>query len=282
VKIAILGRGKQGMKHLRAFQTLPAVERVLTADIDPARAGELDPDAAIDAADGVVIATPTTTHDGLLRRALDAGKPVLCEKPLVAPVAECNPAARIAYLYRMAPEIAAARRRILSGELGAIRTAAFRIAATGGQAAWKHRRAEGGGALNELASHMIDLALWFFGDIESATLLDSTCRLPRRTIAGREEACDAEDHVTFRLDFRSGVIATIEADFAAPRFAQELTIEGAHNSLRASILSAGDLDLYAMQAQAFLDAIAAPEAANPLCTLREAASTARILDELRR
>jgi len=98
-----------------------------------------------------------------------------------------------------------------------------------------------------------------------------------------------------RLRCRSAVV-TIEADFAAPRFAQWLAIEGEHGTVHASIdpaypsrrrvggferrLEGSDTDLYLAQARAFLDAVAAPDRPNPICTLREASATARILTSL--
>ena len=47
----------------------------------------------------------------------------------------------------------------------------FRLGRRGSHKAWKHRAQTGGGAANEMLVHMLDLALWYFGEPESATRL---------------------------------------------------------------------------------------------------------------
>ncbi|MGH6981395.1 MAG: Gfo/Idh/MocA family protein, partial [Stellaceae bacterium] len=129
MKIAVIGCGKQGRRHLAAFKDLPGVTGLVAADADPARARSLALDTgaaatSVEAAltDGgvgaAVIATPTLTHLALTRRAIDSGKHVLCEKPfgadataarrLAAGAAAAALIGRVGYLYRFAPAIAEA------------------------------------------------------------------------------------------------------------------------------------------------------------------------------
>ncbi len=101
-RIGIIGAGIMGADHaltLHRFVSGATVE--LVADLDATRAGAAadavgarsttDPLAVIaDAAvDAVVIASHDSTHAALVRACLDAGKPVLCEKPLAPTLAEC-------------------------------------------------------------------------------------------------------------------------------------------------------------------------------------------------
>lgn len=238
MKIAVIGCGKQGRRHLAALAGSPGVTGLVAADRDPARvraapaAAVAIDDAFVDPSiDAVVIATPTTVHGPLARRAIAAGKHFLCEKPFGADAAQARALARAAataglvgrvgYLYRFAPAIVAARAAV--ADLGTVQAARFAIAAPGNHAAWKHRRAEGGGAINELASHMVDLAIWFFGATRDCSVLEKSPRRDRRIIGGTSVPADAEDRVVLRL----GDGITIDADFAAPRFAQSIEIRGA-------------------------------------------------------
>src|SRR5436309_9493230 len=93
-RIGIAGVGRIGAMHAANVAALDAVEQVLLFDPVPGRAAQaaaaLDGAVAVDtveellAADGVLIATPTDTHPELVRRAIAADTPVLCEKPLAA------------------------------------------------------------------------------------------------------------------------------------------------------------------------------------------------------
>lgn len=93
VKVAVIGYGYWGPNLVRNFQENPAAEVVAIADLSEDRLALArkrfpfvdvhdDIDAAIGAADAVVLATPVTTHRPLATRALRAGKHVWCEKPL--------------------------------------------------------------------------------------------------------------------------------------------------------------------------------------------------------
>jgi predicted dehydrogenase len=324
VKLAAIGCGKQGARHLEAFARLGEIDELAVFDLDQSRAeaaagrfaarryGRLDEVFADDAVAAIIIATPTPSHAPLIRRAIAARKHVLCEKPLgpagdglAAEAERAGVAARIGYLYRFAPAIAAARRIVAVGEqsaLGKILSARFRIAGPGSHAAWKHRRAEGGGAGNELASHMIDLALWFFGPAEGWQIAIRERRDARRRIDGADVTADAEDRIVAPLKMRSGLAVAIEADFLAPRFSQALELRGENGVLHASIDPAAEsfmrldapraghargvhplanpaTDLYLLQARAFVATIADP-AASEACTLGQAAAVSALIEAL--
>ncbi|PCI40772.1 MAG: oxidoreductase [Elusimicrobia bacterium] len=95
IRVAVLGYGHWGPHHLRVFNTIPHSEVLRVADMDSKRleqakkvaphvqgtkaASEIFSNPEIDA---VIIATPTTTHFELAKKALKAKKHLLCEKPL--------------------------------------------------------------------------------------------------------------------------------------------------------------------------------------------------------
>ena len=96
-KIAVLGAGYWGINHVRNYNELGALAAVcdtsrgsldeIAARYPGVRAEpDLDRVLADESIDGVVIATPAETHYTLARRAIDAGKHVLVEKPLALDV----------------------------------------------------------------------------------------------------------------------------------------------------------------------------------------------------
>jgi myo-inositol 2-dehydrogenase / D-chiro-inositol 1-dehydrogenase len=263
VRIALLGCGRQGTKHLASLRKCSGVE-VSLADKQPelaraladregvrwvAEVDEVFADAGISAVD---VCVPTPLHAPLIRRALAAGKDFFCEKPLCETAAEARQLMDLArhggrvgvvgYVYRHAPSLQAARAILGAGGdgrtspvLGTISVALMRIGGRGSAAVWKHRRAEGGGAINEMLVHMVDLAVWFFGPLEAGELLIDEVLRRRRVIAGRSEEVDAEDFVLARFTSRSGVPIIIQADLLTPSFSQTVEIQGDNGTLMTSI-----------------------------------------------
>jgi predicted dehydrogenase len=103
LRVALFGAGYWGPNYARVVTELPDVTLVTVCDASPdalsfiesrVPGARLTTDAAdvFDAPDidAAIIATPTVTHRDLARAALEAGKDVLCEKPLAATVAACD------------------------------------------------------------------------------------------------------------------------------------------------------------------------------------------------
>jgi predicted dehydrogenase len=101
LRLGLIGCGHWGPNYLRVFQQLPGAEMHMAADLNAGRrealqqqfpAVEFRADAAAilnhPALDAVVIATPASGHYPLVKQALEAGKHVLCEKPLTLNAAE--------------------------------------------------------------------------------------------------------------------------------------------------------------------------------------------------
>lgn len=116
MRIGVIGFGQWGPNHVRNFTQQEGCEVVRVCDGSDARlqaaakflrgvsttknAAEVTNAPDIDV---VVVATPTVTHYGLVKAALEAGKDVLCEKPLAQTAAQCRELA----------DLAAAKGRIL-------------------------------------------------------------------------------------------------------------------------------------------------------------------------
>jgi myo-inositol 2-dehydrogenase/D-chiro-inositol 1-dehydrogenase len=97
IDLALIGAGRMGRTHARSFVRCEEARLVAVCDPVPGAAENAAPDGAaaytsVDevladpAVAGVLIAAPTQLHDGLVERALVAGKHVLCEKPLTLDV----------------------------------------------------------------------------------------------------------------------------------------------------------------------------------------------------
>src|SRR5258708_3808030 len=103
VRVVVAGSGI-GAQHVRAFRALPDLfEVVAICDIDPERARALAEEHAIpelltdfetairrNDVDIIDICTPPNLHFGQIRAAIEAGKQVICEKPIVGSLAELD------------------------------------------------------------------------------------------------------------------------------------------------------------------------------------------------
>jgi len=103
IGVAVLGCGYWGMNYVRVFSELPEARVLAVCDQQVGRLQEVgrrfpgvilttDIEHALGVAgvEAVVICTPATTHFEVARRALEAGKHVLVEKPLATSAADCD------------------------------------------------------------------------------------------------------------------------------------------------------------------------------------------------
>jgi predicted dehydrogenase len=139
VRLAVVGCGYWGAKHLRVVSALPDVTGVVVVEPDARRrqnalqsfpniAVAEDLASVLDSVDGVVIATPPETHTDLGLMAIRAGKAVLIEKPLAATlalsrvlVAEAEKhrvPLMVGHTFEFNPAVIELRRRMDAGDLG--------------------------------------------------------------------------------------------------------------------------------------------------------------------
>lgn len=256
MKIGIIGCGKQAVKHIEGFRA-NGVDDFVCYDLNPMAARAFaeknrtqqaetldqlfdDPDVrAID------ICTPVSSHFELARRSINSGRPFFCEKPLTASLdedrqllamsVEANVCGMVGYIYRFVPALELGKAVCDAGAIGNAHSAIFRVGGRGSHMAWKHQKASGGGALNEMAVHMIDLAYWYFGEMETVQLFDIDRRQSRRKIGGQFVDCDAEDWIVAKMVSKKGVNVLLQADLVTPAFTQYVEIQGDEGSFAGSI-----------------------------------------------
>jgi myo-inositol 2-dehydrogenase / D-chiro-inositol 1-dehydrogenase len=181
-RFGLIGGGRMGRTHLRALEGSTAVEVVAVTEPAETAAAALrgqglsvyptaDDMFAGAELDGVLIAVPTPQHIDTTRTALEAGLPVLCEKPfgLVPDDARAagilahdkDLALQIAYWRRFVPRLSALRSDLADGKYGTVH---FLVCAQWDEAPppLSFRNASGGIYI-DMGVHEIDQTLWLLG-----------------------------------------------------------------------------------------------------------------------
>lgn len=259
-KFGLIGCGKQAEKHINSLMKFPDVKLII-ADVQPALAEHLaiqtktqwvpsvEKIFEIDDIDAVLVCTPTPSHAGLIGKALKSGKFVFCEKPLCQHLDEAVSLKQledesgkfvfIGYLYRSVPVLAKGLELLRGSDeqsiLGKPLSAFFRIGGRGSHRLWKHLKEKGGGAINEMLVHMVDLANWYFGHLKDIAVISKKLKSAERMIQGESEIVDAEDYVMMTCTGKSGVEISFIADFITPAFTQYVEIQCENGSFMGSI-----------------------------------------------
>ncbi|RSM46985.1 gfo/Idh/MocA family oxidoreductase [Amycolatopsis balhimycina DSM 5908] len=215
----------------------------------------------------VDVCTPGDSHAEIAIAALEAGKHVLCEKPLANSVAEAEAMAEaarrarergvramIAFNYRRVPALAHARKLVASGALGEIRhvrSVYLQDWLSDPQApmTWRLRKeSAGSGALGDLGAHIVDAAQFVTGDvITGVSALTNTFVKQRPSENGGADEVTVDDTALFLARLSGGAVATFEATrFALGRKnAMRLEVNGSKASLAFDFEAMNELQWYA-------------------------------------
>ena len=292
----MIGYAFMGAAHSQAWRTAPrffdlplepdmAVLCGRTPDATTAaaqrlgwRATETDWKALIrrDDVELVDICTPGDTHAEIAISALDAGKHVLCEKPLANTVDEARAMVEAAeraqakgvrsmvgFNYRRVPAVSLARRLVEQGRIGQVRHVRAQylqdwILDPEFPLVWRlQAERAGSGALGDIGAHIVDMAQFITGDrLANVTALTETF-ITERPLPGASSGLTAsgssergqvtvDDAALFIGRFAGGAVASFEATrFATGRKnAIRLEINGSTGSLAFDFESMNELSFY--------------------------------------
>lgn len=182
--------------------------------------------------DLIDICTPNNTHAEIALAAAQAGKMILCEKPvamngpealkMVEAVEKAKVPNMVWYNYRRVPAVTLAKQLIDEGRLGKI----FHYRAQflqdwtispelpqGGTGLWRlDVAAAGSGVTGDLLAHCIDTALWLNGGIANVNAMTETFIKERKhNLTGKVEKVGIDDACAFLARFQNGSLAIFES-----------------------------------------------------------------------
>ena len=262
LNVAMIGGGFMGKAHAMAYAAMPMFfwpapaipHRKVVVDLTEGAAQDARDRFGFDEAssdwkatvnrtdiDIVDICTPNNAHAEIAIEALKAGKHVLCEKPLASTLEESVAmvkAARasgattmVAFNYRRTPAVALAKKFIEEGKIGDVIN--FRgtylqdwSADPNGPLSWRFQKSiAGSGAVGDIGTHVVDMAHYLVGPIDTVQAITPTYVKTRPIQQGgvdklgaSDKSSDAErapvdvdDEVMSMVRFKSGAIGSIEA-----------------------------------------------------------------------
>jgi predicted dehydrogenase len=272
IGVAVIGAGMAGRAHANGYRSasavfgtdLPPVRLVAIADayqsfaVDTARRygyqrAETSWEAIAEATDidAVSVVVANNLHREIVEAMLDAGKHVLCEKPLAPSVPDgqamvdraekSDRVAAVGFTFRRSPAISAIRQQITEGSLGpAVHFNGHYWCDYGvshdAPMSWRYEGDPGSGALADIGTHLVDVAEFLCGPVQSVrgTVLET--RIPDRPVplgtavghAADVPVSDAraqvenEDIATFTATFAGGATGTFSVSRIAYGLANSL------------------------------------------------------------
>lgn len=244
VRLAVIGTGGMAHWHAEKFKILPGCELVAACDVDLSRAREFGGKHGIPAAfgdtstllaeadfDAVTIVTPDASHAPLSLQCLEAGKHVLCEKPLalnhadakkmVAAAEKSGLVNMVNFSYRDWPCIQAAATAVRRGEIGELRhvEASYLQAwlpskiwgdwRTKDSHLWRLSTKHGSkGVLGDVGVHIVDYATFPCGPLKEVFCsMKAFPKAPGNRVG--EYELDANDSAVLNVEFANGALGTI-------------------------------------------------------------------------
>ncbi|MCP4755615.1 MAG: Gfo/Idh/MocA family oxidoreductase, partial [Proteobacteria bacterium] len=244
IGVGIIGTGMWSGLHAMACKANPLAEIVALADVDEKAARgyaqRLGLDGPIltdyrellkaDGLDAVVIVTPNHTHAPMAIAAIEAGKHVLCEKPMANTFADAKAMVAAAEKSSVRTMVGFTNRfykgtRFLYdllrkedlGRVFHVRAFWFQswLANPRVPAVWRVEKAKTGtGCLGDLGAHITDLAQHLLGDtITRVTGMTKTFTAERPSLADRTkmQTVDVDDAVMFGAEFKNGAMGVFES-----------------------------------------------------------------------
>jgi myo-inositol 2-dehydrogenase/D-chiro-inositol 1-dehydrogenase/scyllo-inositol 2-dehydrogenase (NAD+) len=229
--ICVIGTGRAGMIHARNFAFGRVAQASLVAIAESSETArhaarqelrldrvyadyrEALADACVDA---VVVATPSEYHSAIVVAAAQAGKHVLCEKPMAMNARQCNEMLatvqqagvklQLGFMRRFDAGFVAAKQRIDAGEIGRVVLVKSLTHGPSIPKPWMYDISQSNGPLSEVNSHDIDTLRWFSGsEFEEVYAIAGNYRSPE----ARQRYPDFYDNVVLSARMQNGVQGSI-------------------------------------------------------------------------
>lgn len=232
IKVGTIGCGHWGPNHIRVFAQLPGSESLMCADLDEKRLAQIkdlfpniqttqdymdilnNPEI-----DAVCVSAPTNHHYDMTKKALKAGKHVICEKPLSLSVKECeelkalseeqNRVLMVGHVFVFNAGIVWLKKYIDSGELGRIH---YAYATRTNLGPFRYDV----NALWDLAPHDISIFNYLFNS-------------KPQNVSARGQICldhTLEDLAFATLEYPDKMMANIHVSWLDPKKVRQITIVG--------------------------------------------------------
>jgi len=170
-----------------------------------------------DQVDAVVVVTPTDYHRDIVVSAAEAGKHILCEKPMAMTVGECdemitateknNVVLQIGFMRRFDQNFVYAREQVRQGAIGDVVLVKSLTRGPSIPQRWQYDIAKSNGPLAEVNSHDIDTLRWFTeSEFEHVYAIAGNYRCPE----ARDEFPDFYDNVLMTASFANGMQGSID------------------------------------------------------------------------
>lgn len=250
IGLAILGTGRAGMVHAinfcrggirgcRVVALADPIEQTLHQAARELNIGDAFTDyreaLKHPGVDGVVIATPTALHCEIAKSAAQAGKHILCEKPMAMNVEECDAMIaatreagvilQIGFMRRFSESFVVAKARIEAEEIGRVVQVKTLTHGPSYPKPWMFDLAKSNGPLAEVNSHDIDSVRWFTGsEFQEVYAIAGNYRTPEaetefpdfydqvllsaRLVDGSQSSISGAQGVQYAYDARCEILGT--------------------------------------------------------------------------
>lgn len=232
--IAVIGSGRIGSLRALVGSAHPSVRYVAVADREQHRADILaqrvgadvstdDNLAAINdpAVDAVFVSTPEDDHRDAIIQALEAGKPVLVEKPLSFDLADADAILeaaartgtelRVGYSRRHERRWMLTKEQVLQGRVGEIIGIQSRVYNSRAHFLEILKRTQSANAVNDVLTYYVDLACWY---LEGIRPVEVVARAQSKVFAGM--GYEASDVTWAIVTFENGAVVNLGVCYALP------------------------------------------------------------------
>ena len=242
VNLAVIGYGIWGRNHVRVLSDMKNVNLATISDVSTKTVSNLarkhhvdyntDPQQVFDDpdVDAVTICTPTVTHYNLTKRAIQAGKHVLVEKPMTDSIQEAeeliqlsethNVKLAVGFIERFNPAIQKAVELIKQNKIGDVI-----LAHTKRVSRWPIRIGDVG-VIKDLAIHDVDIINQLFG-VEAGTVFANAGKIRH----------NFEDYANIIMCFPDHKAAFVETNWLTPRKVRTLTVTGTEGIINVDFIT---------------------------------------------